>query len=275
VLVLAEQGVGDEIMFANTLPDLIAEIGADGRLVLSVDPRLTELFQRSFPTVEVCAHATPRLGGRARRQTAAPVRGRIDAWTPLASLAQRYRRTAADFPRVPYLRADDARVAHWRSWLGGERPAIGLTWRSGKLSGDRQRFYPALARWAELLRIPGVQFVNLQYGDCAQDLARLQELGGVEIRQPPGLNIKDDLDDLAALCTALDAVVSVQNATGALAGACGAPVVFVAGPGSWTQLGERRPPWYAQARLCATEDFGDWTPALTAATEVVRGLVGT
>jgi len=274
LLVLAEQGVGDEIMFANTVPDLIEDLGPEGRLVLAVDPRLVELCRRSFPAAEVCAHATPRAGGRARRQTAAPVSGRIDLWTPLGSLAQRYRPTASRFPRVPYLQPDPARVAYWRSWLGAGRPAIGVSWRSGKLTGERARFYPALAQWAQVLQVPGARFVNLQYGDCADDLARLSEIGGVEIGQPPDLDIRNDLDDLAALCVALRGVVSVQNATAALAGACGAEVAFVTGPGSWTQLGEQDPPWYARARICATEDFGDWEPALRAAAEAVRGMAG-
>lgn len=273
VLVLAEQGVGDEIMFAGAVPDLIAELGPEGRLVLAVDPRLVDLCRRSFPPAEVCPHATPRSGARARRQTAAPVSGRIDLWAPLGSLAQRYRPTASRFPRAPYLQPDPARVAHWRSWLGEAQPAVGVSWRSGKLTGERARFYPALAQWAQVLQIPGARFVNLQYGDCADDLARLGEISGVEIRHPPGLDIKNDLDDLAALCVALRGVVSVQNATAALAGACGAEVAFVVGPGSWTQLGEQDPPWYAHARLCATKDFGDWEPALRAAAVVVGGMV--
>ncbi|CAN7522693.1 tetratricopeptide repeat protein [Phenylobacterium sp. LjRoot219] len=272
ILVLAEQGVGDEIMFANTLPDLIDELGPDGRLILAVEARLVELVQRSFPAAEVCAHATPRAGKRPLRQTKAPVKGRVDLWTPLASLAQRYRRAVTDFPRAPYLRPDPARVAHWKAWLG-DRPAVGLTWRRGKTSAESQRRAPALQDWAELLRTPGVQFVNIQYGDSAADLAALAQLSGVELRQPPQLNIKDDLDDLAALCSALDAVVAIQNATSVLAGACGAPVVFVSGPGSWAELGEARPPWFADARLCATDSFGDWRPALGAAAAEMRRIV--
>ena len=272
VLVLAEQGIGDEIMFANTLPDLIEELGPAGRLVLAVDARLADLFRRSFPAAEVCAHTTQRVGTRLRRAPRTAPAGRIDAWSPLASLAGRYRQAVADFPRAPYLRPDPARVAHWRGWLGDARPAVGGTWRSGKVAGDRQRYAPGLPQWAELLRTPGVQFVNIQYGDCAEDLARLAQTSGIEIRQPPGLNIKDDIDELAALCAALQAVVSIQNATGALAGACGARVLFVAGPGSWTQLGQAYAPWYADARLCVTDSYGDWAPALSAAAEELRRL---
>ena len=273
ILVLAEQGLGDEILFANIVPDLIVELGPEGRLVLAVDARLVDLFRRSFPAAEVCAHATQQVGTRRRRQTKAPLSGSVELWTPMASLAQRYRRSVADFPRAPYLQPDPARVAHWRRWLGEGRPAVGISWRSGKITGERRRLYPSLQQWAELLRTPDVQFVDIQYGDSAQDLAVLTQLSGVEMRRPPGLNIKDDIDDLAALCTALRAVVSVQNATGALAGACGGPVVAVTGPGSWTQLGEDQTPWFAQTRLCATDSFADWTPALrTAADEIGRIL---
>jgi len=273
VLVLAEQGVGDEVMFSGAIPDLIEEIGPGGRLVFAVEARLVDLMQRSFPAVEVCAHATPRAGKRVLRQTKAPVSGRIDLWTPLGSLTQRYRRHVADFPRRPYLRPDPQRVAHWKAWLGGDRPAVGLTWRRGKTTAESRRRMPALQDWGDLLRTPGVQFLNIQYGDCADDLAALTQLGGVEIRQPPQLDIKNDLDDLAALCSALDTVVGIQNATSVMAAACGAPVLFVSGPGSWTELGEAYSPWFADARLCATASFGDWTPALGAATEAMRRIV--
>ena len=273
LLVLAEQGIGDEILFANTLPDLIEELGPEGRLTVAVDPRLVDLFQRSFPTARVCPHATDRAGRRRRRRAAGEPAEPIEAWTPLASLARRYRRTVADFPHAPYLTPAPARVRHWRDWLGA-RPAVGVTWRSGKAVGERRRFYPDLTDWAGLLRTPGAQFVNLQYGDCEEDLAALEQLGGTEIRRPPGLNIKDDIDDLAALCMALHGAVCVQNATGALAGACGAQVAFIGGPGSWTQLGAERTPWYADARLCAASRFGDWGSAMAQAAQSVRRMIG-
>jgi hypothetical protein len=130
-----------------------------------------------------------------------------------------------------------------------------------------------LADWTQLLQTPGVQFVNLQYGECAADLAALAQLSGVEIRQPPQLDIKNHLDDLAALCAALGCVVAIQNATSVLAGACGAPVVFVSGPGGWMELGQAQPPWFAKARLCGADNFAAWAPALAAATGEMRAIL--
>ena len=50
VLVYAEQGLGDEIMFANCFSDLIAEAR---RCVIECDPRLELLFRLSFPCAMV------------------------------------------------------------------------------------------------------------------------------------------------------------------------------------------------------------------------------
>src|SRR5262249_46226027 len=52
VLVHGEQGLGDEIMFASCLPDLMACVS---RCVIDCSPRLASLFARSFPGAEVHA----------------------------------------------------------------------------------------------------------------------------------------------------------------------------------------------------------------------------
>ncbi len=56
ILVVAEQGLGDEFMFANILPDLQAAVGETGQLDIAVNDRLIPLFQRSFPKADVGAN---------------------------------------------------------------------------------------------------------------------------------------------------------------------------------------------------------------------------
>ncbi len=220
------------------------------------------------------AHATELKTGRPLRT--APGAGdprAVDVWAPMASLPRGFRRNLADFPAGGgYLQPDPARVAHWRDWLGAGPPAVGITWRSGKVEGDRRRNYPPLELWAPMLRTPGVRFVNLQYGECAEELRTLAELSGAGILQAPGLDLREDIDDLAALCTALDLIVSVGNATGALAGACGRPLVLISGPSAWPRLGSEGYPWYPQAQVLAAESFEDWSPVMRQAGELVAGL---
>ena len=50
ILVYGEQGIGDEIMFASCLPDLLEQAG---RVIVACESRLVPLFRRSFAPAEV------------------------------------------------------------------------------------------------------------------------------------------------------------------------------------------------------------------------------
>jgi hypothetical protein len=123
---------------------------------------------------------------------------------------------------------------------------------------------------------PGVQWVQLQYGECDAELDAAEAAFGVRFWRPPGIDLREDLDDLAALSSALDLVIGAPNATTSLAAACGAQTWFVTGPGGWIQLGTSRHPWYPNARLFVAPSFGStksqdegWTPVLA---DVARAL---
>ncbi len=260
LLVVAEQGVGDEILFAGLLPDLLAE---SAQVTLAAEPRLLALFQRSFPNVRVIPHATQRVKGRRRRWV--PDEPAAGSWIPLASLTRRYRRSVADFPDRPrYLSPDPARVAHWRGWLAAQPGrTAGLLWKGGSAIATRALQYCPFAELEPVLKTPGISFVNLQYGDSGPEQAAAAAMG-VELLQPPGLNLREDLDDLAALCSALDLVIGPANATTNLAAACGAQVWFVAAPMAWTQLGTDGSPWYRGSRTFVAAGHGEWTAAVAA-----------
>lgn len=263
LLVFGEQGLGDEVLFANLLSDVIEALGPEGRMHLAVEPRLVELFQRSFPQAEVSAHGTYNYRGRTVR--AAPALGdhpQVDLWTPMGSLLRRFRRELADFPDRPsFLKADPARIAHWREVLATRAPKgpkIGLLWKSIKLDGARLRYYSPFEHWAPVLATPGCVFVNLQYGDCAAEIAEAVERLGVEIWQPPGIDLKMELDEVAALCSALDLVIGPANATSNIAAACGTPLWLISTPAAWPRLGTDRYPWYPQARVFLPPAFNQW-----------------
>ena len=267
LLVFGEQGLGDEVMFANLVPDLIKALGPQGRLVLAVEKRLVPLFQRSFPQVEVGAHATYGVAGRSVR--VAPFLDEADApelWAPLGSLLRGFRPSVDTFPTEPgYLKPAADRVAHWGQVLK-TAPAglkVGLLWKSGLMNSARRRFFSAFEAWREVLATPGVTFVNLQYGDCAAELEQARQEMGVDIWTPPGIDLKQDLDDVAALTCALDLTIGFPNATVNLAGACGASAWVTSAPGAWPRLGSDHYPWYPQMRVFTADALGDWSPMLS------------
>jgi tetratricopeptide (TPR) repeat protein len=254
LLVLGEQGIGDQIMFASCLPD-VAALARECLLVC--EPRLVQLFARSFPGVVV---RSPQSLTRAELE-------RADFEVQAGSLPVRFRRSAAAFPdHRGYLRADPARVAHWRKRLDATRggPRIGISWRGGTAqTRSRLRSIP-LAELAPLLALPDACFVSLQYGDVAAELADFRRASGVDVHAFP--EAIADYDETAALVSALDLVVTVCTSIVHLGGALGRPVwVLVPSVPEWRYcLAGDTLPWYPAARLFRQQPGESWSPAIAA-----------
>jgi hypothetical protein len=101
-------------------------------------------------------------------------------------------------------------------------------------------------------------FVNLQYGDVGKDVADVERMFGVTIHQMEGLDVKNDLDENAALCTALDLVISAPTAASAIAGGCGTQTWILTGGHVWPALGADCYPWYTCNRVFAPDSYQDW-----------------
>jgi len=264
LLVAGEQGLGDEMMFASMIPDLLSALGPAGRLVLAVAPRLTALFQRSFPLAEVHAHEMRDVNGRAT--VSAPGVANVELWAPMGALARRFRAATGAFDgQAAYLLPAPDAAARWKATLDGlgPLPKVGLAWKSKKTHGHRLKQYAPFADWAPVLQTPGLSFVNLQYGDCDEELAAARALG-VEIWSPPGLDLTNDIDGAAALSSVVDLVIGVGNASTNLAAATGTPTWFVCGPAAWPTLGTGRHPWFPTTRVFAATRFGEWAPVMQA-----------
>jgi Flp pilus assembly protein TadD len=266
VLVYGEQGLGDEIMFASCLPEVIARTG---RCVIDCAPQLERLFRRSFPAAIV-------HGGRqdaadhAWLGELAP----IDFQIAIGSLPRHFRTSRAAFPtHSGYLEADGAGIERWRERLGRLGPGrkIGLAWRGGTIHTRARSRSVELTQLLPLLRTPGTHFVSLQHGDCREELARFNADHRVAVEHwPEGLA---DCDETAALVAALDLVVSVQTAVVHLAGALGRPVrALVPAVPEWRYLLEGEDiPWYPSVRLIRQAGAGAWQPVIEQIARELRG----
>ena len=265
-----EQGLGDEIMFASCVPELMARVG---RCVIECSPKLEKLFRRSFAPATV--YGGPQTAGAPAWLPLAPP---IDRQIAMGSLPLHLRRTRAEFPRRShYLQADPARIAHWKARLGrsGSRLHIGISWRGGTSQTHRDRRSFDLEQLLPLLRLPGMRFISLQYTDCRDELARLESSHGVTVDH--WQEAIADYDETAALVSALDGVVSVQTALVHLAGALGRPVwAMVPAVPEWRYLhrGEELP-WYASLRVLRQPVAGDWTAVIERATGELRRALAT
>jgi tetratricopeptide (TPR) repeat protein len=254
LLLWGEQGIGDEIFFAGLVP----EMAATARCLLECEARLVALFQRSFPGVEIVARSDPPDP----RTLAAD----IVAQVPTGSLPRWRRRRLEDFPaRAGYLVPDPVWVeAFKKSYGGGGRATVGISWYTSVLSQHGAERGIALDRWGKLLTVPGLSFVNLQYGDRAAEIAEVEAWLGMSILHDAGVDPLKDMDVFAAQVAAMDLIVSIDNSTAHMAGALGRPVwTMVPSDTDCRWMLEREDsPWYPSMRLFRQVGPGDWDSVL-------------
>jgi Flp pilus assembly protein TadD len=275
LLITAEQGVGDQIMFASLVPELSAQaVRQGGRLLLECDPRLQPLFARSFPDVEVHpAQWTGREGVVEAHYDWLGRRGGANAAIALGSLPRILRPDLPSFPQShSYLKADSEEQGRWQQWYGdlpkGRR--LGLCWRSGKLGGGRALQYAPLTSWAELMRVTAGEFICLQYDAQREEIAALERLSGRTLHIPPGIDQKQELDRTAALLSCLQVVISAPTAVSWMAAACGVKTLKPLYDTSWTCFGTDYEPFAPAARLITPDRPGDWSGCFAKLVEALR-----
>lgn len=252
LLIYAEQGLGDQIMFASCVPDALKLTGG---CLVECAPALAPLFARSFEPAEVVAQTTDDNLVRSAR-----VAG-VTCQVAIGSLPSRFRQCRADFSAAaPYLRAAPARRAYWKDRLSalGAGIKVGISWSGGALSTRGASRSLPLAEWAPILCEEQCHFVSLQYGDAAGQINALPATQRSRLHD--WREAIENFDETAALVDALDLVITVQTALVHLAGALGKPAwVMVPAACEWRYgEGGATMPWYPTVRLLRQTRPGEW-----------------
>jgi len=260
LLVWGEQGLGDEILHSSMIPDLIERTDS---IVLEVDPRLATLFRRSFPSVKIIGQAPALYAGH------------VDVQEPLGGLGKYFRTNWDAFPRRErgYLVADTTRAQELRRRLSSDgRSVIGLSWISKAAIGGQSKS-AKLRDFEALLRQPTCHFVDLQYGDTLAEREAIKRELGVEVIRLADIDNTNDIDGLAALMSACDAVVTVSNTTAHLAGALGRPTWVMVPHGHariWYWFKDKEEsPWYQRVRVLRQTSGQSWRDLMAVVTNEV------
>lgn len=257
ILVLAEQGLGDQVMFASCLADLLAEQPRE--LIVEAQERIAPTLQRSFP---MCRVIPTR---QSRKLDWLEECGDVDCYIPLGDLPGVYRRSLESFPKHDgFLKADPDRVAHWRRALeaAGPGPYVGFSWKGGTPGTRTKLRTMGVMDFAPLAATRSATWVCLQYGDVSAMVADARNSGFAMQHWPEAIA---DLDEFAALVSALDLVITVCNTTVHYAGACNRPVWVLAPKVPEWRYGAqgRQLPWYPSAVIYRQALAGDWDELMT------------
>jgi tetratricopeptide (TPR) repeat protein len=260
VAIWGEQGIGDQILYSTLLPELV---GTGKSFLYEVDARLLPAYQRAFAGVRFVPLQDPP---RAELQRASRV-------LMAGSLPGLFRTTRASFSRQParLLTALPERVAHYRKRLEALGPGlkVGLSWRSTRQDWLAVNKNASLADMAPLLQLPGMRFVDVQYGDTADERRAVEAATGARLLRFDEVDYYNDLEEVLAILEACDLLVTTSNANTHFAGALGKR--------TWLLYLEDRPPfhywahgggyrsiWYPSVEIVSGVQFREW-PALIAA----------
>ena len=275
VLFLGDADIANDLLMAHAVAGLTSSLPA----ILAVDTSWTALARRSFPEALV----VPRVGRLRGRtlQVAAELDSphahdgeRLAAWAPLrAGMPQFHLHPGAGTPAKGALVPDPDRVAAWREQLAAMGPAakVGLLWRSAGDAFDKAWQAPSVEALVAPLSTPGLNVISVKQNGVLGEAAWLSEKLGRQIRDLPNLR-RGDLDDLAALCMALDVVVGHPGVETYLAAACGVETWFLSPPRHWAMLGTDHYPLFPNTRAITADDAGGWDGAMVELGEALATL---
>jgi len=250
VLLWCEQGVGDEVMFASLIPDIYS---SSSKLIVLTDKRLIPLFRRSFPD---------DIDFRPSNEVVSETE--YDSQISMGSVPLHFRQSIDSFKHSAqgWLSASTVKAKNLRSQLLSDdsETLIGISWNTtAHHNGAQNRLIP-LNQIAQMLHAPKVRLVSLQYGDFVNEVKKLSTDYGIKVAQVTEIDNMNDIDGLAALISACDQIVSIDNITVHLAGALGKETkVFLpyACDWRWGQSSQDSY-WYDSVQLYRQIIISDW-----------------
>ena len=255
ILIHAEQGFGDTLLFVRYLPLVLAQSRA-ARLVFECQPTLIPLLKQ-LQSSQIAIVA---------REVSDEMLPPFDLHLPLFSMPLTLQHFA---PMAPsYLQADAELRARWRERLGnGGEFRVGLAWAGNPMQDEDRRRSLAPSQLVPILAVPGVRFVSLQVEPRGPLPPVLTAAGVTDCTAHIA-----DFADSAALMAELDLIITVDTATAHLAGALGRPAwVLVPAMPYWPYgVGREDTPWYPTMRLFRQGAPGGWDEVLARIATALR-----
>jgi tetratricopeptide (TPR) repeat protein len=264
-LLWAEQGLGDEILYASMLQQAQALCT---KITLSADRRLHSIFRRSFPGIDLIDRNSTGAGISEKH---------FDTQAPIGDLGYLLARDSGSLLHSgrPFLLADPVKKSEFkqRPPFNSGKLTCGISWKSGnKKFGDAKS--ATLAEFGSILKDPRLSFVNLQYGSVDTEIQSTKTQLGAPVHQMEGLDVFNDIDGLLSLIDACDFVITTSSVAAHLAGSIGKKgcllVPFSRGRIWYWHENDAHSFWYPSLKLFYQEQPGDWTDPINQMVDWVR-----
>ena len=245
LLIMREQGVGDEILYSSIYGDVLID---QSNIKIECDKRLIDLYKRSFNKYENKFFELGEISTNDKELK------KINRVVFAGSLGQFYRNSKSKFKKKPFLKADEKKIKEIKSFLNkyNKKFNIGISWRSFKNRYSNEKSL-SLINLKNVFEINNCNFINLQYGDVNSEIDEFSKKTGLDIITLPQIDLYNNFDDVAALLKNLDLFLTVSNSTAHLAGALGIKTIVIKPSNHalfhyWNQSNDQTP-WYNSIKL--------------------------
>lgn len=249
ILIIKEQGIGDEIIFSSMYNDAINKFP---NCKIETEPRLLPMFKRVFNNEKNFVsyrHYSSKIDEIKK----------FDKILYAGSLGRLFRNNLNDFPKTNFLfqKKDDLKIMNKKIKNISNKIKIGITWKSKReIYGDDKSVNLELLK--PILQLKNFDFINLQYGETEQEIKKFEKLYKIKIHTIKDVDLFNDFEAISSLLCNLDLFVTISNSTAHLAGALGVPTLLIKPKNHsvffyWNVPGDSTP-WYPSIKIFEYKD---------------------
>ncbi len=261
LLVVGEQGVGDQIFFSRLLSNLSYNFDS---VTMIADDRLIPILARSFPKILF-------IGITKDIDTSI-----YDYKIPIGNLfhALNISHTDTQICDKPYLKDNTDQTQLIKDLpVFKNNLTCGLSWRSANPKHGQDKSI-SINDLKEIISVSNLEFVNLQYGDVSADANNMKNLLGKNLNCIDGIDNFSNIDGLLSIIKSCDVVVTASNVTAHLAGAIGKKT-FLLLPYSrgriWYWHDEKNSLWYPEIYQFYQDSNMSWQIATQQIAQELKG----
>ncbi len=240
ILVLREQGIGDEILYGTMYADLLKSCND---VTIECDKRLKNIFCNSFPNYK---KSFIEFGEISLNEN---LLSKYDVAIYAGSLGKFFRTKITDFNNGCYLYAENNLIEKYKRELNSldKKINIGISWKSFKNRYANEKSL-MLEDFGNIFENQDCNFINLQYGDIGDEIEIYNRKFKKNIVTIKNLDLLNDFDGLASILKNLDLFITVSNSTAHLAGSLGIKTLLIRPKNHaifhyWNQINNKTP-WY-------------------------------
>tara|TARA_Y200000002_G_scaffold375318_1_gene377418 strand:- start:229 stop:2037 length:1809 start_codon:yes stop_codon:yes gene_type:complete len=214
LLILREQGIGEEILFSSVYQNIIEKFQ---NIKIEADKRLVSIFSRSFER-----DIFVEDGYYSKSSKISEFKNVVYA----GSIIRFFRKRKTDFKNKNYLLARKDLTDKYKKLLSNydEKLKVGISWKSiiniyGSLKSLSIIDFEPLFTDDRLI-------INLQYGDVEEDKQYISSKNKY-LKTFDDLDLFNDIESCMGLLKNLDLFITISNSTAHFAGALGIPTILI------------------------------------------------